>query len=197
MYDYTKEWTDIIIKKRIDELYKEITDFLEDEKGEVERNNPRIIQQYVIIAFGLDLFNEVYGIKFDKREIINALSKGRTKMTQSLLNEFYGFCESALIYEPEGKNPKYLNHVLNTYNSKFKGEGYFFSSRNKIDFQNFIREHFTLEELCERLKDALMDEHKELISNHNTGKRRGIFINKDFFRLKIFGRKKKKEIVNE
>lgn len=197
IYDYTKEWTDIIVKKRIDVLYKEITDFLEDEKEEIERNNPRIIQQYIIIVFGLDLFNEVFGIKFDREEIINALSRGRTTMTQSLLNEFYGFCESALMYDPEAKNPKYLNHSLRTHKSRIKGDGYLFTSNNKIDFQNYLKEKFTLEELCERLRDALIEEHKELISNHNTGKRRGIFIDKDFFRLRIFGRTKKKEIIKE
>ena len=102
-------------------------------------------------------------------------------MTQSILNDFYAFCDEATMYEVENKNPNYLNHKVDNYTSKKKGKGFFFGSANKADFQRFTQEKYTLDELVEKIRDALDDKEKYCITNHNTGKVRGIFIHESFF----------------
>lgn len=184
MFEYTRDWSEKDVEERVQKYIRENPLNEEDDK-----NNPRILQQWIILQFGIDLFKEIFDIELDN-SFLDLLRFGRTRMTQSLLSDFYSFCIVAMNYYPDadGKFPpiKYLSHPLEEYKSRQKGEGYLFKSTNKADFQNFTKDKFTLEDLSEKLVDALQDIHKGLISNHNTGKKRGIFIKKDFFNLNIF-----------
>ena len=102
-------------------------------------------------------------------------------MTRSLLGDFKIFCDEAIAFSSENKNPYYLNHVLEPYVAKTKGKGYFFGAALKAYFQRFTTEKFTIDELVDQLRDALPDGEKYAITKHNTGKLRGIFVHEDFF----------------
>ena len=191
MLDYTKDWSKDTVGTKINEYLKRDVITSEDEE-----KNPRILQQWVIIMFGLDLFEEVFGISLDREGFLDVIRFGRTRMTQNILVDFYSFCREAVDYDEgteddegrkfRGDNPPYLSHPLEEYKSRDKGKGYFFKATNKADFQSFTKDKFTLEGLCEMLVDGLRDNHKDLISNHNTGSNRGLFIKKAFFELEIF-----------
>lgn len=180
-YDYTKTWSDDDIEGFLKLYEQEFYDKVQKQKGDIEKDNPRIIQQYCIIAFGIDLFNEIFATEFDHSKVLDVMLGSRTVMTQSVLNDFYTYCLEAIIYDINNKNPNYLNHKLPEYKTRAKGIGYFFGSANKVDFQKFTQEKYSLDELVEKLRDALDDKEKETITKHNTGKVRGIFIHKTFF----------------
>ena len=200
MVDYTKDWTKETIGTRINGYLKK-NDLEGIITSEDEEKNPRILQQWIIIMFGLDLFEEIFDIKLERETFLDVIRYGRTRMTQGILIDFYSFCEEAIVYLPDedGRYPnvKYLSHNLENYKSRDKGNGYFFKATNKADFQNFTKEKFSLEELCEMLIDALRDNHKHLISPHNTGKNRGLFIKKEFFELEIFKLYSLEDVIKE
>jgi len=181
-YNYTKDWTEKDIQIRIDKYNDEIIKIMQDELGIIEKDYPRLVQQYVVIAFGIDLFNEIFETNFDRKTIIDVLVKSRTVMMGMILNDFYAFCNEAINFDIENKNPQYLSHKLEEYESK-KGRGYFFDAKNKSDFQKFILEKkpIAFSDLLIKLKDALDERQKEYITEHNTGKKRGIFIKQAFF----------------
>ncbi len=188
MYDYTKDWTEKTIIQKISGYYNEALLMLGIKRKDIEKNNPRLITQYMIISFGLELFNEIFGISFERKPIIDLLLGSRTIMTRSLLNDFHSFCTQAIYFDPDARgNPKYLNHELKEYNSRKYGKGFFFEATNKADFDNFTKEKHSFSELIEQLRDALTDKHKDYIRDHNTGKKRGIYIHQKFFEDNIIG----------
>lgn len=180
-YDYTKDWGVEEIETRINLYLGEIQQLIkEHDRENIEQDNPRIIHQYIVIAFGIDLFNNIFDTNFDRFSVISLLLQSRTIMTRSILNEFYAFCDEAVMFDIDIKNPSYLNHKLESYSSK-KGDGYLFNTSNKSDFQRFTQDKYSHEELVEQLRDALSDKEKYVITKHNTGKIRGIFVHEDFF----------------
>jgi len=183
LYDKTKNWTKKDLAKYIGKFSEEIITQIHKKKSDIERNNPRIIQQYAILAFGIELFNSLFGTKFNRKKILGLLLESRTIMSNSLLNDFYMFFKEALKFEPGSRNPNYLNHGVEKYNSNKYGEGWFFTSANKADFTrftNYREDASSLDSLIQNLRDALPEKQKYLIQKHNSGRLRGLFVHEDF-----------------
>jgi hypothetical protein len=193
VYDYTKDWTKKDIGGRISKYIMDLVDDMGIDKKEIEKHYPRMLNQYNILAFGIDLFNDVFETEFDRTKVIEILKRGRATMTGNILNSFRVFCGEAMQYNEETNRKRYLNHSLEEYHSrKYGGDGFFFTYANKSDFEIFTKKTFSISELTEQIKDGLQENHKNLVHEHSTGKQKGIFLKDDFFRVNIFERRKSK-----
>jgi len=182
LYERTKEWMDKDVIESLETFRSEIMTAIQEHSPDIEKNNPRIIQQYIIIAFGLELFNEIFGTKFKRKAVVHELLESRTIMTRGILDDFHAYCSEALKYKENGKNPNYLQHPLESYNTRELGGGWFFTTKNKSDLQRLTGDKYSLDGLVDNLKDALPEGEKHIIKYHRTGHIRGIFIHVDFFK---------------
>ncbi len=172
VYELTKEWKNETIFKQLEQIYFNIKDVFEIQEYDIKM--PRLSSIYQTIRFGIDLFENVFGIELEKEELLNYLVNARRNLPSSLLDQFYGFCMIAKEFEEDttedyydkegtlhsklikGSNPKYLTHGLGRNKEK-----YIFTIINLRDFNEFIRRDYNLKELGDLLEDAL-EEYGEI-----------------------------------
>ena len=74
IYDYTKDWTNKDLEKRIKRIDNEYPELLED----LSHEDQRLAKTYRFLMFGIELFEEVFEVKLSKDYIYDLLFEGRT-----------------------------------------------------------------------------------------------------------------------
>ena len=172
IFDYTKNFTDEIISDRLIEISKDVEQM--DEIQEYSKNYPRLVNNFKIIMFGINLFEEVFNIKLEKEDILNDMLKLRSYLSKELLDQFFEFCLKAKKFEEDyneektneagssyfvkhkGTNPKYLTCSLKLDKN---GIYYIFTHDNLRDFNEYTKQNFSLKKLGELLEQTIEDKN--------------------------------------
>jgi len=193
VYEITKDWNNKIIFEKLDSLLNQIKEILKEKQidfEKIEKENPRIIYFYQIILFGIELFNEAFGIELEKEGVLEALIKGRSILPLELKDQFIHFCKLALKYDHgyddnygnwhKGDNPKFLTCPLEIDKNK---EYYCFTQDNLRDFNEYAKKNYNLKGLNNLLIDALENkDDMQYVNKRFQGiMTRYIQINKDLF----------------
>jgi len=185
LYEYTENWTNEDVRKltdrALDRLYNERkfarswkteglsnADVVRQYLSKYDTEYPRISKIYEILLSGALLFEEVFGIKLETKEIFGSLLVSRRLLLDDLVDKFFIFCESAIAFDPsdaQEASHRYLTHRLETIVSrrdKSKVE-YVFTQNNLRDFNTFYQpfgsKKFSMRELGMMIEDALEDKN--------------------------------------
>jgi len=204
MYEYTKSWTNKDVFEKLEKINNEIKEDLKEEYDNIEEKYPRIINIYIGLLFGLDLFENSFNITLDisKKEILETLTKGRKIASANLIDTFYEFCLTAIDFTEDSletrgsgnyeyqatvkaQNPKYLTCKLEECDSKNHEDYYAFTNKNLRDFNEFISTtKYSMSKLFDNLQDGIIDKNNLIYSNcrpfENQKMIRIILINKNF-----------------
>ncbi len=179
IYEYTKDWRNKDIFHKLKEIKNNIKRTIGEHRYErIDINNPRLLNIYQIILFGLELFEQSFNIdledilEFNKDDILEELLISRQVIPSDLRDKFIHFCLVAKSFDEgytdeetkryiRGTNPKFLTNKLRTY----KKVNYVFTQDNLRDFNEYLgnKESYNLKSLSELLFDSLM----ELEKNNN------------------------------
>ena len=158
LYDYTKDWTNKDIEKRINKIDKKYPELLED----LATEDQRLAKTYRFLIFGIKLFEDVFDVELSKDYIYDLLLEGRTQMTMNLMDSFKSYIIEAIELGRRERNdddrlrnlPSYLKHSINM---NTKGE-YLFLKTHLRDFELFDKNKYdSLRKLYNLLSESLED----------------------------------------
>lgn len=135
IYDFTKDWNNEDVFKKIESIQKYCPLFTFD---------ARLRKKYIFIFFGLTLFSLIFGIDLTPDLKLSLFEQSGRIITGDLLNDFQNFCNIAINYDVgttsqsgipiRGDNPKFITCALEP---NTKGN-YIFNPNNLRDFKEFI-----------------------------------------------------------
>ncbi|KKM98138.1 hypothetical protein LCGC14_1160970 [marine sediment metagenome] len=174
IYDFTKDWRD----KDIDIFIDGIMEEYKEEYLQAQKEDSRLAKTFISIMFGIKLFEDVFDIVLEKKEIIDLLIIGRTYISNELLDSFQNYCMECIHYADDKRDyeydletaltadkpysvanplmnyPSYLKYGL-TLNSKGK---YIFTTTHLNGFNRSHRNYdYKLKEIYNLLKDSIED----------------------------------------
>jgi hypothetical protein len=200
IYDFTEDWNDHDITRRISKIKLE-------RRNEFERLNQidsRLKWTYLSVLFGIELFEDVFEVDLNKDGILKLVLTSRSHLPQEILEKFVCYCSEAREYQytkekynndlqyaspdryvhnPLPTFPPYLKHGIST-NSKGRS---FYTTYNRQDFKRGYGVDMSLPKLYELLRDALPD--KSLLDYgrshipHLRATKHAIGIKEEFFEL--------------
>lgn len=157
IYDYTQDWTN----KDIEEKYLKL---LEEFSTSFECNSSRLLKSAAIIRFGIDLFHEIFGLKFkiSNQQIMDTVNEGSMKMTAYIVDQFREFCKVAISFDENYSldNPRYINHKLQMDSKK---KYYAYTSSNHEDYKKRFNERCGMKSLVDKIQKGLSLKDSALI----------------------------------
>ena len=167
IYDFTKEWNNEEVFKKIESIQKYCPLFTFD---------ARLRKKYIFIFFGLTLFNLIFGIDLTTDLEISLFEQSGRIITGDLLNDFQNFCNIAISYDRgstsqsgaiiKGDNPKFITCALEP-NSR--GD-YIFNPENLRDFKEFTgKKKYNIRSLSAQLNKSISKKDYFNYGSHSLG----------------------------
>lgn len=184
IYDYTKDWTNKDIKKRLNTIRTENPELMDD----LTYEDQRLGKAYLVIAFGIELFLEVFDMDIKFGDVVELLIQGRTYIAEDLLEDFLGFIsECVQLGETLNRGEKpmiqkhYLKHPLR-YN---KSDELVFTRLHLKDFETATKQNFNslpklLSLLQETVKNDSLLSYNSKWDNSQNRVVKGIVVKKEF-----------------
>lgn len=173
IYNHTKDWDN----EKIDEIINELKIKYKTEYEQLKKIDARLAKTYISIMFGIKLFEDVFDIELDKKDLHYLLIRGRTETSKELLEFFLSHCIELIHYaddkedyeynlqlSKESERPYHVPNPLYNYHSYIK-HGLSFNRDRELIFTNLhcqefnirFKTRYKLKTLYGLLKDSIDD----------------------------------------